>query len=73
MAEDEMREMGKKPKKGSKDQGVLGIDWDGDGKVSMADDFISMDLLDGGGGCLLFLVCLPAELLWMLIKGSGIG
>lgn len=34
----------KSPKK--KDTSLFGIDWDGDGKVSAADDFLTMDLLD---------------------------
>jgi len=30
-------------KKDTKDQGVYGIDWDGDGKVSETDDLMTMD------------------------------
>ena len=29
-----------------KDTSIFGIDWDGDGKTSIADDFITMDMID---------------------------
>ena len=57
-----------------KDKGVFGIDWNGDGKVDLADDFITMDLMEGGGGkgCALFLVAFPVQILWALLKSKGV-
>lgn len=40
--DDEVYGKGKK----SKDRGLFGIDWDGDGKVSDEDDFLTMDMFD---------------------------
>lgn len=35
-----------KPKKKKPDNSIFGIDWDGDGEVDFADDYITMDLLE---------------------------
>ena len=67
-----------KPEK--RDDGLFGIDWDGDGKVGLFDDFLTMDLFEdvsGGGsggksgGCMLFLVTLPVQVVFALLKGKG--
>ena len=60
---------------GSDDKGFMGIDWDGDGKVSASDDVITWAMLDeedeshgGQQSCMAFLLLLPVHLIFGLLE-----
>ena len=65
------------------DDGLFGIDWDGDGKVTEEDDMMTMFILDeeererhenygSNQSCMLFLLMLPLHAIISLLEGLHI-
>jgi len=60
------------------DNGLFGIDWDGDGKVSSFDDFLTYDIMSEDendkptGSCLMYVLAIGAVGIGSLLKVSGL-